>query len=249
MSTADLAPLPWELERAPLTSADEYAAQPAYAATYHADRHVADPALRAKHEHTEAARARDNVQRRADAVRKGYAAPCAVCESLTRTMDAARTPAGAVLCAVCAPTITESAAPAVSTPSAPVAPAPAERPVAAERGAVPALQAGVELKRLAAAVLLTAERIGEGQYRVTGGAGVHEVDLGAEGAASPRCTCGDAVWRGAYHCKHVVRCLAERNAPADASLVAAFAIVRGLYARGAVLAAAPATLTPAKRAA
>jgi hypothetical protein len=224
MSTADLAPLPWELERAPLTSADEYAAQPAYAATYHADRHVADPALRAKHEHTEAARARDNVQRRADAVRKGYAAPCAVCESLTRTMDAARTPAGAVLCAVCAPTITEC-------------------------GAVPALQAGVELKRLAAAVLLTAERIGEGQYRVTGGAGVHEVDLGAEGAASPRCTCGDAVWRGAYHCKHVVRCLAERNAPADASLVAAFAIVRGLYARGAVLAAAPATLTPAKRAA
>jgi hypothetical protein len=43
------------------------------------------------------------------------------------------------------------------------------------------------------------------------------------------------VWRGAYHCKHVVRCLAERAAPADAPIVAALAVLRGLYAprRGA----------------
>jgi hypothetical protein len=243
--------LPWELERAPLTSADDYAAQPAYAATYHADRHVADPALRAKHEHTEAARARDNAQRRADAVRR--ATPPRA-RSASRSPHDRRGPHTRRRRALRRLRADDHR---VGRPRRVDAERPrgagADRagpPVPAERAAVPALPAGVELKRLAAAVLLTAERIGEGQFRVTGGAGVHEVDLGAEGAASPRCTCGDAVWRGAYHCKHVVRCLAERAAPADASLVAALAVLRGLVAAGALTAALePRAAAPARRAA
>ena len=71
------------------------------------------------------------------------------------------------------------------------------------------LPAGVEPGRLAAAAAtLTAEPIGPGQYAVT------------DGAALPKCDCGDALWRPAFVCKHI---LASRLAAGDASVIAALA--------------------------
>jgi hypothetical protein len=78
-------------------------------------RHVADPGSGPSYEHTEAARARDNAQLRADAVVKGYARPCAVLRvaHAHHGRRPARPPARA--CAASArPTMTRVAAPAVS---------------------------------------------------------------------------------------------------------------------------------------
>ena len=62
----------------------------------------------------------------------------------------------------------------------------------------------VDLDRLERGLALVAERVGEGRYRVTGGAGDHWVDLVT--AAHPRCDCGDHVWRDQV-CKHILAAL------------------------------------------
>ena len=51
----------------------------------------------------------------------------------------------------------------------------------------------VDLDRLERGLALHAERVGDGRYRVTGGAGDHWVDLATP--SHPRCDCGDHVWR------------------------------------------------------
>jgi hypothetical protein len=63
---------------------------------------------------------------------------------------------------------------------------------------------GVNLDRLERSLELAPERVGEGRYRVTGGAGEHWVDLFT--AAHPRCDCGDHLWREQI-CKHILACL------------------------------------------
>ena len=63
----------------------------------------------------------------------------------------------------------------------------------------------VDLDRLESGVQLVAVRTGVGRYRVTGGADVHWVDLGATGAG-PRCDCGDHLWRD-RDCKHILAAL------------------------------------------
>ena len=63
------------------------------------------------------------------------------------------------------------------------------------------VMADVDEERAERAADLSCSRIGAGQYRVTGGAEPHFVDLRAEGAAD-RCDCGDHLWRGVT-CKHI----------------------------------------------
>ena len=122
--------------------------------------------------------------------------------------------------------------------------------VAAERHAVPlaGLPNGVELRRLAAAALLTVTALGAGRYRVEGGREPHHVDLRADGAALPVCDCGDACFRGTYRCKHE---LAARAAAGEAPIAGALAVLAALVNRGAVLAALPTSAAPvgARRAA
>ncbi|GJG86805.1 hypothetical protein tb265_19860 [Gemmatimonadetes bacterium T265] len=62
----------------------------------------------------------------------------------------------------------------------------------------------VDLDRLERGLALVAERVGEGRYRVSGGAGDHWVDLVT--SAHPRCDCGDHVWRDQV-CKHILAAL------------------------------------------
>lgn len=62
----------------------------------------------------------------------------------------------------------------------------------------------VDLDRLERGLALVAERVADGRYRVTGGAGDHWVDLVT--AAHPRCDCGDHVWRDQV-CKHILAAL------------------------------------------
>lgn len=86
-------------------------------------------------------------------------------------------------------------------PYAPAAPAPATR-------GVPLVDfeaaGGVDLDRLERGLALVAERVGEGRYRVSGGAQDHWVDLVT--VAHPRCDCGDHVWRDQV-CKHILAAL------------------------------------------
>ena len=58
--------------------------------------------------------------------------------------------------------------------------------------------------RLERGLALTAERVGSGRYRVSGGAGDHWVDLATP--SHPRCDCGDHVWRDQV-CKHILAAL------------------------------------------
>lgn len=246
MSVVDLAPLPWELIAAPLTSAGDTAPTPAAHAAPPAeearttagtalrprwapsDWHIADAALASRHAHAVAMQAARDAERRARALAHGAVA-CVCCDRLLWPADGMASPAGAPLCVPCAATQTEPAA-----PSAPEAPAtPAARPVAAERSPVPAaaLPAGVELRRLAAAALLTCTPLGVGRYTVRGGAEPHTVDLTADGAALPRCTCGDAHWRPQYVCKHQ---LAARAAAGQVPIAAAVAVLRALVERRAL---------------
>jgi uncharacterized Zn finger protein len=60
---------------------------------------------------------------------------------------------------------------------------------------------GVDLKRLERGLDLQLERVGMGQYRVSGGSQAHWVDL--YHAAHPRCDCGDHLWRDRV-CKHIL---------------------------------------------
>ncbi|HET7601179.1 MAG TPA: hypothetical protein VFK09_12850 [Gemmatimonadales bacterium] len=60
---------------------------------------------------------------------------------------------------------------------------------------------GVDLKRLERGLALRLERVGSGQYHVSGGSQAHWVDL--YHAAHPRCDCGDHLWRDRV-CKHIL---------------------------------------------
>jgi len=127
-SYCDSLPSPTDLVGAPLTSADDYDCQPAYAAGYHGDAYRVDPALAERVRRLEAERAARDAARRAEG----------------------------------------------------------------------------QARRVEAAKALTARPIGPGTWFVTGGAEAHHVDLTAEGAAGPRCDCGDALYRPEYACKHVL---------------------------------------------
>ena len=69
---------------------------------------------------------------------------------------------------------------------------------------------GLDLDRLERALELAAERVGQGRYRVKGGATEHWVDLWS--AAHPRCDCGDHLWREAT-CKHILAALLREGDP------------------------------------
>ncbi len=97
----------------------------------------------------------------------------------------------------------------------------------------------VDLDRLERGLALVAERVGEGRYRVSGGAGDHWVDLVT--AAHPRCDCGDHVWRDQV-CKHILAALLREG---NEHVVRALATVVA-RARHATRNAAPA---PVRRAA
>jgi hypothetical protein len=63
---------------------------------------------------------------------------------------------------------------------------------------------GIDLPRLERSLALRTQRVGHGQYKVSGGAVAHWVDL--YGANQPRCDCGDHVWREQV-CKHILAAL------------------------------------------
>jgi hypothetical protein len=63
---------------------------------------------------------------------------------------------------------------------------------------------GVDLGRLERSLTLRGERIGNGRYRVVGGAQDHWVDLYS--MSHPRCDCGDHLWRERI-CKHILAAL------------------------------------------
>jgi hypothetical protein len=66
------------------------------------------------------------------------------------------------------------------------------------------LAGGVDLPRLERSLALRTERVGHGQYKVSGGAATHWVNL--YGANHPRCDCGDHLWREQV-CKHILAAL------------------------------------------
>ena len=70
--------------------------------------------------------------------------------------------------------------------------------------------AGIDLDRLERSLLLAGDRVGTGQYHVTGGAHDHWVDLYA--AQHPRCDCGDHLWRDQV-CKHILAALLREGNP------------------------------------
>ena len=60
---------------------------------------------------------------------------------------------------------------------------------------------GVDLARLERGLGLRVEATGPGRYRVSGGGEPHWVDL--HSSHTPRCDCGDHLWREAV-CKHIL---------------------------------------------
>jgi SWIM zinc finger len=65
-------------------------------------------------------------------------------------------------------------------------------------------EAVIDLDRLERSLQLAGDRVGRGQYRVTGGAHGHWVDLYTP--RHPRCDCGDHLWREQI-CKHILAAL------------------------------------------
>ena len=63
---------------------------------------------------------------------------------------------------------------------------------------------GVDLERLERSLGLRGERVGDGRYRLTGGDQDHWVDLYT--TSTPRCDCGDHLWRERI-CKHILAAL------------------------------------------
>jgi len=63
---------------------------------------------------------------------------------------------------------------------------------------------GIDLDRLERSLQLDGQRVGNGQYRVTGGVQDHWVDLYT--TSHPRCDCGDHLWREQI-CKHILAAL------------------------------------------
>ena len=86
---------------------------------------------------------------------------------------------------------------------------------------------GVDLDRLQRSLTLDGERVGAGQYRVSGGEHEHWVDLYT--TSHPRCDCGDHLWRERI-CKHILAALLregnERGGRALAPLFSRAAIAR-----------------------
>jgi uncharacterized Zn finger protein len=75
---------------------------------------------------------------------------------------------------------------------------------------------GVDSARLERGVVLVAEAVGRGRYRVTGGADEHWVDLLSPN--QPRCDCGDHTWRESV-CKHILAALLREGDPEVISAV------------------------------
>jgi hypothetical protein len=69
---------------------------------------------------------------------------------------------------------------------------------------------GVEAGRLERGVTLVAERVERGRYRVYGGREEHWVDLSTPN--TPRCDCGDHLWRERV-CKHILAALLREGDP------------------------------------
>jgi len=80
---------------------------------------------------------------------------------------------------------------------------------------------GVDLDRLERSLELHGERVGEGRYHVTGGRHDHWVDLYS--ASTPRCDCGDHLWREQV-CKHILAALLREGN--DRVVAALGAVVR-----------------------
>ena len=59
----------------------------------------------------------------------------------------------------------------------------------------------LEMGRVERGVQLECESLGNGRFKVTGGASTHWVDLIAPD--HPRCDCGDYLWRDKV-CKHII---------------------------------------------
>lgn len=77
-------------------------------------------------------------------------------------------------------------------------------------------EAVIDPDRLGRSLLLAGDRVGRGQYHVTGGAHEHWVDLYTP--RHPRCDCGDHLWREQL-CKHILAALLrEGNAEVIAAL-------------------------------
>ena len=76
--------------------------------------------------------------------------------------------------------------------------------------AIDLARTGIDLDRLERSLLLVGDRVGRGQYHVTGGAHDHWVDLYT--ARHPRCDCGDHLWRDQV-CKHILAALLREGNP------------------------------------
>lgn len=74
---------------------------------------------------------------------------------------------------------------------------------------------GVDPRRLERSLRLEGERVGDGRYRVRGGAQDHWVNLYT--TALPRCDCGDHLWRDRI-CKHILAALLREG---DGRVIAA----------------------------
>jgi len=69
---------------------------------------------------------------------------------------------------------------------------------------------GLEAGRVERGVTLVAVSMGRGRYRVEGGAEPHFVDLTTPN--TPRCDCGDHLWRDRV-CKHITAALLREGDP------------------------------------
>jgi hypothetical protein len=82
--------------------------------------------------------------------------------------------------------------------------------------AINCAEAVIDPDRLERSLRLAGDRVGRGQYHVTGGAQEHWVDLHTP--RHPRCDCGDHLWREQI-CKHILAALLrEGNAEVIAAL-------------------------------
>ncbi|HEX5386690.1 MAG TPA: SWIM zinc finger family protein [Gemmatimonadales bacterium] len=89
---------------------------------------------------------------------------------------------------------------------------------------------GVDFNRLERGLELHLERVGVGQYRVSGGAQEHWVDLVS--AVHPRCDCGDHLWRDRV-CKHILAALLREGDERVLAAVGALVVQLRTAARAA----------------
>jgi len=84
---------------------------------------------------------------------------------------------------------------------------------------------GLDPARVERGVTLNAVQVGRGRYRVDGGAEPHYVDLSTPN--TPRCDCGDHLWRDRV-CKHITAALLREGDPEVIAAVGS--VVRDLRA-------------------